>query len=347
MHTRKHVLGGIAALGASLAVPSIRAMGQEAPRARGIIDTHHHYMPPKFATEKRAALMAVAPGFEQAFFAWTPSRSLEAMDKNGIATAVLSMSTPGVWFGNVAEGRRLARDCNEYAAQLVREHPDRFGFFAALPLPDAEGSLREIEYAFDVLKADGVGLMSSYDGKSPGEARFAPVFDELNRRKTTAFFHPTDPICCRHLVTDVPDAAVEFGFDTTRAVVSLLASGTIARCPEVAFIFAQGGGALPFLADRIAFLAKRFPAINARLPNGPEHDLKRVYYDTGNVMNPGSFASLRALVPATQLLFASDYPQLPIEGSIHDLTTVGLTAPELAAVQRDNALRLFPRLRSL
>jgi predicted TIM-barrel fold metal-dependent hydrolase len=104
---------------------------------------------------------------------------------------------------------------------------------------------------------------------------------------------------------------------------------------------------MPFLADRIAFLAKRFPVINGRLPNGPEHDLKRAYYDTGNVMNPSSFASLRTFAPVSQLLFASDYPQLPVEGSVHDLNALGLSPSDLAAIQRENALRIFPRLRSV
>ena len=309
-----------------------------------IIDTHHHHLPPTVASEKRAALEKIAPGFEAAFFTWNPQRSIETMDRNEIATAIVSVATPGVWFGDVAESRRIARECNEYAAQMGRDYPGRFGFFAAIGLPDVEGSLREIEYAFDVLHADGVGLMSSYDGQWPGDVRFAPIYDELNRRKATVFIHPTLPVCCENLIPDVPGAAVEFGFDTTRAALSLLSSGTLSRCPEVAFIFAQGGGALPFLASRIEFLAERFAKIKARLPRGPRYELQRLYYDTGSVMNPGAFSSLRVLAPLTQILFASDYPQLSVEASLRELHDLGLTDAELAAIQRDNALRLFPRL---
>ena len=345
--TRQQLLGGIAALGASLTIPSVYALGQDAkPVPRVAIDTHHHYLPPKVAVEKRAALEKVAPGFEAAFFTWTPQHSIEAMDKNGIATAIVSVSTPGVWFGDVAEGRRIARECNEYAAQMVRDYPGRFGFFAAIPLPDVEGSLREIEYAVSVLKADGVGLMSSYDGKSPGEAQFAPVFDDLNRRKTVVFIHPTLPVCCTNMITDVPAAAVEFGFDTTRAALSLLASGTFSRCPDLKFIFAQGGGTLPFLANRIEFLADRFPAIKAKLPHGAHYELQRLYFDTGNITNPGAFPSVRSLAAISQLLFATDYPQLQMEASIGELHNVGLSPAELLAIQRDNPLRLFPHLRS-
>ncbi len=345
--TRLQLLGGMAALGTSLAVPSVCALGQDAKLAvRGTIDTHHHYLPPKVAVEKRAALEKVAPGFEAAFFTWSPQKSIEAMDKNGVATAIVSISTPGVWFGDVAEGRRIARECNEYAAQMVRDYPGRFGFYAAIPLPDVEGSLREIEYSFNVLKADGVGLMSSYDGKSPGEAQFAPVFDELNRRKSAIFIHPTLPVCCTNMVTDVPAAAVEFGFDTTRAALSLLASGTLSRCPDAKFIFAQGGGTLPFLAARIEFLAERFPAIKARLPHGPHYELQKIYLDTGNVTNPGAFPSTRSLAPLSQLLFATDYPQLPMEMSLNEFNNVGLSAAEKVAIQHDNPLRLFPRFKS-
>ena len=155
------------------------------------IDVHHHIVPPRYVTDMglkwvnrhNAPLPLHGP------LEWTPERSLAEMDRNGVATAITSLSDPGVWTGDVARSRSVARYCNDYAAQLARDYPGRFGVFASLALPDIEGSLREIEYAFDVLGADGIVLMTSYGDKWPGDAAFAPVFDELNRRKAVVYFH--------------------------------------------------------------------------------------------------------------------------------------------------------------
>jgi predicted TIM-barrel fold metal-dependent hydrolase len=150
----------------------------------------------------------------------------------------------------------LARKCNEYSAQLVSDYPGRFGFFAALPLPDMEGSLREITYALDTLKADGIGLMTNYGDKWPGDPAFAPAFEELNRRKTVVYFHPTAPNCCKNLVPHVPTAFTELPNDTTRAVTSLLYSGSLARFRDIPFIFSHAGGTIPMLAGAFAMHGK-------------------------------------------------------------------------------------------
>lgn len=161
-----------------------------------------------------------------------------------------------VWFGDVQAARTLARKCNEYLAQLVRDFPDRFGFFAAVPLPDTEGSLQEITYALDTLKADGIGLMTNYGDKWPGDPAYAAVFDELNRRHAVVFVHPTPPNCCKNLVPHVPTAFTEFPHDTTRAVTSLLYSGSLARLRDIHFIFCHAVGTIPMLAGRIAELGR-------------------------------------------------------------------------------------------
>jgi predicted TIM-barrel fold metal-dependent hydrolase len=128
---------------------------------------------------------------------WSPQTTIAEMDQNGVATSIVSISTPAIWFGNSQSARTLARKCNEYAAQLVKDYPGRFGFFAAAPLPDTEGSLQEIGYALDVLKADGIGLLTSYGDKWPGDSAYAAGFEELNRRKAVVYFYPSGPNCCR------------------------------------------------------------------------------------------------------------------------------------------------------
>ncbi len=171
------------------------------------------------------------------------------MDRNGIATAVTSISAPGLWFGDSEMTNKLTRQCNDYAAQMRIDHPGRFGMFASLPLPNIDASLREIEYSLDTLRADGIGLMTNCEGKYPGDVAFAPIFDELNRRKAVVYFHPTSAPCSNCL-SEIPAATLDFPFDTTRAVTSLLFGGTFARCPDIRFIFSHAGGTVPFLADR-------------------------------------------------------------------------------------------------
>src|ERR1700681_2015445 len=149
---------------------------------RGRIDTHHHLYPPKYLTAAGEHIRQVTHVHYPRISKWTAGESIEVMDRDGIAVAILSISAPGVWFGNLAATKRMARECNDYAAELARDHKGRFGVFAALPLPGVEASLQEIEYAFDVLKVDGIGLVTNYESKWPGDASFAPVFDELNRR---------------------------------------------------------------------------------------------------------------------------------------------------------------------
>lgn len=334
--------GGVAAgLAASFAAP---ALAQPAPAQKPHrIDVHHHILPPTYVAAARERIAATAPGFDH-IFRWTPQQSIEVMDRTGIATAMTSMSTPGIWFGNPNETRALARQCNDYAAEMARSHPGRFGVMATLPLPDVDGSLREIEYALDVLHADGFGLMTSYGDKWPGDAAFAPVFAELNRRKAVVFFHPTTPDCCTALIPDVPSSAMEFLFDTSRAIASLLYSGTFSRFADIRFIFSHSGGTMPPIADRIARLAGLNKTVAARLPNGAMAELKKLYYDVATSVGPTNLGALLTLVPISHVLFGTDYPFLPVPATLDGLLKFGLAADDLLAVERGNALALFPQI---
>lgn len=233
--SRRRFLTAAATFGAGAVLAAegaVRTIG--AARKPRLIDVRHHVFPPEFLA---AGLESYIPLNRAVVSAWTPQKALAEMDLNGVATAIGSLTSPCVWFGDVEGGRGLARKSNEYMARLARDYPGRFGFFATLPLPDTEGSLHEIAYSLDVLKADGIGLMTNYNDRWPGDSLFAPVLEELNRRKAVLFFHPTAPSCCRDLVPNVPRAWAEMPNDTTRAVLSLLVSGTLSRLRNIRFIF--------------------------------------------------------------------------------------------------------------
>ena len=308
------------------------------------IDVHHHILPPGYVAavgDARIGPLILAGRTPE----WTPEMSVEAMDRNGIATAITSISAPGLWFGDNAESVRLARLCNEYGAAIRRDHPGRFGLFASLPLPDVDASLAEIDYALDTLEADGIGLLTSYGDRYPGDAAFAPVFDELDRRGAAVYFHPTDAPCSQCL-PDIPAATLDVPFDTPRAVTSLLFSGTFARCRNIRFVFSHAGGTVPFLAERIARLGAR-PGFREHVPDGVVAELERLYYDTALSANRLAFASLLALVTPDKVLFGSDYPFAPeatMTATVDGLAGLGLEAEVLRGIERDNAFALFPHL---
>jgi len=307
------------------------------------IDVHHHHTPPPYL----AAITARnVPGPVRD---WTPEKSIADMDQAGVATAITSITTPGVWFGDSAPARRLARECNEYAARLVADFPGRFGMFAVMPMPYVEGTLREIAYALDTLKADGIALLTSYSDKWLGDPTFTPVMEELNRRRAIVYTHPTTANCCGNLIPDVPESIIEWGTDTTRTIASLVFSGAAARFRDVKLIFSHGGGTLPFLTERFVRLPQINKSLAARVPNGVEAELKRFYYDTAQAFNPYTMPSFRKFVPTSQILFGTDFP---LGGGSAAIVAKGLkdnggfTDAELRAVERDNALRLLPRLKS-
>ena len=311
------------------------------------IDVHHHILPPGYLAALGAEkIFRQAGGVYAGPLEWTPAGAVELMDQCGVATGIASVSAPGTWFGDVAEGRKLSRICNEYAARISSDFPGRFGSFAALPLPDVEGSLREIEYAFDTLKADGICLMTSYGNRWPGEKEFAPVFEELNRRNATVFFHPTVAPCSMDLITDVPDSVIEFPIDTMRAVVSLLYSGTFTRMRNTKFIFSHTGAGVPLLAARISGLVKRNKQLAERIPDGPLAELKRLYYDTALSARPELLAPLLQLVTPANILFGTDTPwgSMSMADTAAGLAKHGFSPAELRQIERENALRIMPSL---
>ena len=308
------------------------------------IDTHHHPYPPVYVEKTRDILKRTTHTFYDRLTTWQPSQAIETMDKDGIAVSVLSIGTPSVWLGDVQASRTLARECNDAAAKMQSDYKGRFGHFATIPLPDVDGSLREIEYLYDTLGADGIALTTNYDDKYPGEDAFAPVFDELNRRNAVVYFHPTAASFAFNRVKDIPPPTIEFPFDTTRTVTSLLFSGTFSRCPNIRWIFSHGGGALGMVANRLAGLAKNRPELAARVPKGVKAELSKLYLDVVGVTTPGALAAVLDIVPMSQLLFGTDFPFWKPEETIHGLAGLKLSPADLTAIERGNALKLMPGL---
>jgi predicted TIM-barrel fold metal-dependent hydrolase len=332
---RNFLAGGIAALGLSASAANFAA-AQTAP-TKTRIDVHHHYLPPVQAATLSAKRAGGVPK-------WTPQLSLDDMDKAGVSTAVLSLVQPGVWFGDIEAARKLARECNDYGAQLRKDYPGRFGLFAAIPLPDTEGSLREIEYALDVLKADGIGLFTSYDGKYLGDSAFAPVFKELNRRKAVVYTHPGSPACCGNMIAGVADGTIEYATDTTRTIASLIFGdgGTAFSCPDIRFVWSHSGGTLPFLIGR--FIRQTAVKKDPRMPDGPVPIVQKFFYEIAQGNLPGQFAALLKLIPVSQLMFGSDYPYREGIEAVDGLNGYPFSDAERASINRETALRLMPEL---
>jgi predicted TIM-barrel fold metal-dependent hydrolase len=358
--SRRSFLGGMAVLGAGLLISAGRSVAQSSSGPRRV-DVHHHFMP-----EAQVAFLK-AQGRGDSVVPWTLAQDLEDMDRNGTATAILTVTPTGLEAGGIDEVRKKARLCNEAAAKLRADHPGRFGNFAAIPLTDTDGALREAEYALDTLKADGIGVHADYGDKWLGNAIFAPVYEELNRRKAVVYAHPGAANCCGNLglVQDgVPNepAMIEFGTDTTRAIADLIFSGTTTRFPNITWIFSHSGGTMPFLIERFfqgGASAEIVPGVVTKGQDGPPvknlatgqdvlRELRKMYYDTAQSSNPVAMGALRKVVPVSQILFGTDYWFRTAGETGKGLVTGKVfNAQELHAIDRGNAERLLPRLKTI
>ncbi len=338
---RRSFLAGLAALGAGTVLPRKTDAAETRAAGPNCIDVHCHLGPPDYVKELTAKHL-----IQGALQAWTPAKAIEDMDKAGVAASITSISPPGVWVGDEATTRRLARTCNDYAARLAADHPGRFGMFVNMPLPEIDGSLREIEYGLDTLKADGVCLFTSYGDKWLGDPAFAPVYQELNRRKTLVYTHPISANCCKNLVPGVGDGAIEWGTDTTRAIVRTVFGGAAAKYPDIRFIFSHAGGTMPFLIERFVNMAKT-PQYAPQFPQGFLGAAAKFYYDTAQTSNPAAMSALKKVIPVSQVVFGTDFPYRTAEEHVKGLKECGVfNAKELRQIHRENALTLLPKFRS-
>ncbi len=340
--SRREILAGLAGLGAA-AVFGNKLKGQ-APSGARTFDLHHHFGSPAFLKVVAEKKMS---GY-QTWVGYSPAKAIEDMDKGGVAMSFISLTTPGIWFGDAEETRRLAREMNEYGAKMVSDYPGRFGLFAVLPLPDLNGSLKEIEYAFDTLKADGVGLLSSYSNRWHGDPSFAEVFHELNRRKTVVYTHAQVPDCCQSLIPGVSDITVEYNTDTARTIISMIESGRALECPDLKFIYSHGGGTILALPGR--FLGQQQTAAALSKPADPKTrlgQLRRFYYDTAGATNPIQIMALKQMVGTSQIVFGTDFPFGKSANIAAGLKENGLlNEAEMRAVDYENAYRILPKYKS-
>ena len=346
--SRRDLLKAVAAAGTGAILPagvlSAQNSRQSADTNPRRIDVHHHFATP-----------SLTPGPIQE---WSPAQSLEQMDKYGIATAMLSHPGDGGLFDGTEKARTLARKVNEFGAKVVSDYPGRFGLLAVIPFRDVDGSVKEIEYALDTLKADGFGITSNNGEKWPGDPALLPIFQEFNRRKAVVFVHPFVNKCCRQLVTGVADSVIEYDFDTTRAITSLLYNGVLSQCSDIRFIVTHSGAAVPVLAGRIK---DRVPGVTSnnfgpkpanhegkseKIPKSAYYELKKLYYECAHASYPMPMAALLKFVGTSQLLFGTDYPAEPMETTLDNLPNNGLSPEVLRALARENAERLFPRLKT-
>jgi len=313
-------------------------------QSRGRIDVHHHLIPPAFTQTMAAKGITEVAGTPLP--SWTPAQSIAVMDDNGIATAITSLSAPGVYFGDVGEACDLARRCNDFAAEMAVRYPRRFGSFAVLPMPFTAQACVEAVYALDVLKADGIVLLGSTEGRFLGDPAFDELMAELDRRQTIVFVHPNIHRTSTEIGLSTAAFILEFLCDTTRAAVNLILSGTMERHPNTRWILAHAGGFLPFIAWRVS-LVNNFPRYAETAPQGVLTYVRRFYYDTALSPSPFALAALRELVDPSHILFGSDFPFAPASlvgvevKNLGDLTL--FDEATMAGIGRGHSLGLFPK----
>lgn len=335
---------------ASLATPAQSALPGVARR----IDVHHHAVP-QIYTEALASIGITASGGVP-FPQWSPEASLRTMALNGISTAVLSLSSPGVYFGEEGFAVTLARAVNEYLGSVAQSHPGKLGYYATLPLPLVEASLSELRYALDQLQADGVCLLANSQGIFLGDRRLDPLLAELDARQATVLIHPNTLPPGMKPDLDTPPFAVEFVVDTTRAVMNMLWNGTFERYPNIRWILSHAGGTVPFIAWRMRLLMAQSETLRQNSPRGVMHYLGKLFYDTALSPSSSSLFPIVEQFGSSQLVLGTDYPFAPAE--LVPLEIAELTAnagnpafPSFTAAQLQqvfsNGYRLFPRLQLL
>jgi 6-methylsalicylate decarboxylase len=314
----------------------------EAPS--GMIDVHFHLIPQFYREAVRdAGIMLATASYPD----WSRQLALDLMDKHDIALAITSTVWPGAGFLHGETASSLARRCNDYAAELIARHPKRFGCFGLLPMHDMDAAVAEARYCLETLRFDGIGLFASYSERFLGDPYFDPLMRYLDGAKAVIHIHPSVHPSGKSLKLQWPVWLIEYVFDTTRAAVNLIFSGTIERYSGIRVILSHAGGTLPYLALRLELA----PMIEATLQELPREKiaagLRSFYYDNAISSGAQTMGALSRVTANDHILFGSDWPfcdHRVVAEEVAQLTAPAfLAADTIAMIKRKNALKLFPQ----
>jgi predicted TIM-barrel fold metal-dependent hydrolase len=342
--SRRDVLISLALGSAAALIDAPRIFAQGAA-ARGRVDVHFHL----------GGTGGFGGGGNAAAISAAARASVADLDRAGTAAGIISASSSGAGTGSLEQRNRQAREFNDTAARWVSDHPTRFGLWTRLPLTDVDASLKEIEYGMDQLKADGIGLVTSYEDAWLGDPKLRPVFQELNRRRAVVYVHPNDAACCggpnaltyQKLNPPTGGSWLEYPMNTARTIFSLMMGGTIRQYPDVRFIFSHGGGVTPLLLSRIEGFANWNSVgpekLKQMFPDGITGEFRKLYFEVAQAFSKVNMDALMALVPTSHILYGSDYPVFPADNSAKGLAKLDLPANVRRAIDRDNLAALLPK----
>jgi aminocarboxymuconate-semialdehyde decarboxylase len=322
------------------------------------LDLHTHYYPPiyfdkirelpsEFSFDKSPSGQTIITYRGARFFGVTPpmtdvARRIEDMDRVGIDVEVVSLSTPNVFFADAKHQPEIARIVNDAYAELIAKHPTRFKAFASIPMDDADAALNELYRAINDLKMNGVILLSNIGGKALTSPEYRPFFAEANRLKLCILLHPMLPANADPFREYVLGPIVGFMFDTTLAVARMCFDGMLKELPDIRWIVAHLGGAVPYLMERMDNGWRDFPECRAKIDELPSAYLKRLYYDSVN-FNPHMLMMVRNLIGADRMVMGSDYPHLlgSIDRAVTSIDNLEVSDEEKRKIFEGTALSIL------
>lgn len=314
------------------------------------VDIHSHFVPDFY----RDALINAGhehPDGIKGIPEWSEQLALHSMNELNVDVSMLSISSPGVHFGDDSKAIELARAVNEEAARLKQAHPERFGFFASLPLPNVSASVSELRYALDVLHADGIVLETNNAGIYLGDERLEQIYAEVAARQSTVFIHPTSPPNAEHLALGYPRPMLEFMFETTRSVTNMILSGVVQRNPEARIIVPHAGAAMSVLANRIELLLPLLTPPGGEVPPSIRETLKSLHFDLAGAPVDELLTALLSVADPAKIHYGSDFPFTPGDACLGLKDKIEKTTVLSESFRRDifsrNSLQLFPRLAAL